>query len=236
MPAKNEYDRWHSEHAGDSDMHAPWHRFVLGHIEAEVLRDAHVLEIGCGRGGFTDQLIKKFPDVATLTACDYSEAALEIAASNFGSANGKIVWKKADITAISFPDNTFDVVVSCETIEHVRESSTAVKELYRVLRPGGRLFLTCPNYFNFFGLWCLYRLIIGKPFTEGGQPYVHYLQMPLVYLWLKKAGFRVDKYFSSDLIMPARVPRHFYDNRTPLLLTFFGYRTYYVAIKKSPGE
>jgi len=44
-----------------------------------------------------------------------------------------------------FEDNFFDVIISFETIEHIQNLSLAVKEMYRVLKPNGKLIITCPN-------------------------------------------------------------------------------------------
>jgi SAM-dependent methyltransferase len=68
-----------------------------------------------------------------------------------------IEWRVADIQALPWPDNSFDTAISCETIEHVPSPRTAVRELARVLRPGGKLFLTVPNYFSMLGVHRLYR-------------------------------------------------------------------------------
>ena len=58
-----------------------------------------------------------------------------------------------DIQHIAHPDASFDTVISCETIEHVPDAALAVRELSRVLTPGGRLFLTTPNYLGATGLY-----------------------------------------------------------------------------------
>src|SRR2546430_1978790 len=67
-----------------------------------------------------------------------------------------------DIQALSLADESFDVVVSCETLEHVPNPQRAIKELARVLRPDGRMFLTTPNYM----VSSVYTVFIGG--SQGG--------------------------------------------------------------------
>jgi ubiquinone/menaquinone biosynthesis C-methylase UbiE len=227
--ANTDYDCWHRGHSLEDDIATPWHDFVKNNLTDAEIEGKRVLEIGCGRGGFSNYLAHKPAPPERVYGCDYSESALAIARQKYDSV--RITWKAEDIMALSFEDNFFDIAVSCETIEHVPHSAKALSELFRVLKPGGKLVLTCPNYFNPFGIWCLYRWIIGKPFTEGGQPYVNYLQMPLVYWWLKKAGFRVGKFTSTDLTIPARVPKHYYLDKMPFLIKPVGHRTFYTAFK-----
>ena len=51
----------------------------------------------------------------------------------------------ADLTAIPFPDGTFDACVNIVTLEHVKEPAAVLAELARVLKPGGRLLLIVPH-------------------------------------------------------------------------------------------
>lgn len=230
MTECSSYDSWHSKHVDDNDISTPWHDFVKSSLRSVDLEDKSVLEIGCGRGGFSELLVKQYPLIKKLCACDYSESALMIAKNRLGT-NGRIDLRKEDIQNLSFPDESFDTVISCETIEHVPHPRLALKELHRVLKPGGRLILTCPNYFNLFGIWCIYRIIIGKPYTEGGQPFVNYILLPAIYLKLRGLGFTVNHLHATELILPARVPKTYYKSKVPAWLTIFGSRTYYVLIK-----
>lgn len=224
------YNAWHQQHFGDNDISTPWHNFVKESVAEADMEYKRVLEIGCGRGGFSDYLSRRFTHLGSLYACDYSETALRLA-MNRSKSDLKIVWQKEDIQKLSFLDKTFDTIISCETIEHVPYPTKALEELYRVLKPGGKFILTCPNYFNLFGVWCLYRKIIGKPYTEGGQPYVNYLMFPLIYVKLKSLGFSIQHYHSSELVLPARVPKTFYPMKVPVWLSFLGSRTYYILTK-----
>jgi SAM-dependent methyltransferase len=218
-----DYDKWHKDHLDESEIDTIWYRFVQNSIHLETdINKKRILEIGCGRGGFAYYLARISSDETTIVGSDYSTFVLDHAKQKFLS--NKIEWRNEDIQKLTF-----------QNIEHVPYPKKAINELYRVLKPGGRLFLTCPNYFNFFGIWCFYRFMIGKPFTEGGQPYVNYILMPFVYFELVKAGFRIEKCYSADLILPLRRPKHFSFDRTPKWLTFFGFRSFYI-LRKSYGH
>ena len=224
-----DYNTWHQDHSLDDDITASWHLFVKTSLQRKDVDQREILEIGCGRGGFSHHLANLQHPPRKLFACDYSTSALEIARKKYSHDN--ITWKQEDIMALSFPEAFFDTAISCETIEHVPHPQKAIQELYRVIKPGGRLLLTCPNYFNPFGIWCFYRWMIRKPYNEGGQPYVNYVLMPLIYFWIKKSGFKIEKFISSEIIIPSKVPKHFYNNTTPAWLRIFGYRTFYVLRK-----
>lgn len=221
-----DYNTWHLSHSIDDDIETPWHNFVKETVDAENMNGREILEIGCGRGGFSGYLMTRFPSIRNLYACDYSESALEIG-KHKNRHQDKIIWMKEDIQALSFANEMFDTVISCETIEHVPNPLKALEEIHRVLKPGGTFILTCPNYFNLFGIWCLYRKILGKPYTEGGQPFVNYILLPVIFRKLNALGFRISHFHSSEFVIPARVPKTFYPKGTPAWLKFFGNRTFY---------
>ncbi|MEW5703041.1 MAG: methyltransferase domain-containing protein [Pseudomonadota bacterium] len=74
-----------------------------------------------------------------------------------------------NLEAIPKPDNTYDVVLNTQVLEHVENPEAVLKEFFRVLKPGGKLFLTAPqgwgihgaphHFFNFtkYGLRSLFR-------------------------------------------------------------------------------
>lgn len=73
---------------------------------------------------------------------------------------------------LPFPDNTFDLILSHEVIEHVQDDAQTVREMVRVLKPGGRLVLFCPNRgypFETHGIFWQGRYIFGN------IPLVNYL-------------------------------------------------------------
>ena len=228
------YDDWHVSYEGEDDTNSVWHQFVKQNISIQLdLDSSSLLEIACGRGGLANHLSSLSDNIISITACDYSQSAIEIAKSTYDRHDSIITWSMEDIQQLSFQNDAFDTIISCETIEHVPDPQKAILELYRVLKPGGRLFLTCPNYFNFFGLWCLYRYMIGKPYTEG-QPYVNYPIYPSILQWIRKAGFEVERKHTSNLVLPLRAHFHFYRDSLPKAISWLGFRTYFILTK--PNE
>ena len=115
-----------------------WHRMLKRHLQKNALDGKAVLEIGCGRGDFSCWLRKNF--ATRLTAADFSSTAVDKGRQFAASLGLDITWDVMDIQSIPRPDASFEVVISRETIEHVPDPALAVRELGRVLKPGGTLF------------------------------------------------------------------------------------------------
>ena len=189
--ARAAYEVWHGHHGVDRETETPWHRMLLTHLD--VLRDVtgrQVLEIACGRGGLACRLAAYEP--AQLIAADFSIAALA-KGREFAHSRGHrhIRWSVGDLHAVPIRGESVDTVISCESIEHLERPPTACNELARILRPGGRLYLTTPNYLGLLGLYRGYLRLKGKPFTEGGQPINRFMLLPLTCAWIQRAGLRI---------------------------------------------
>jgi ubiquinone/menaquinone biosynthesis C-methylase UbiE len=94
-----------------------------------------VLEIGVGSGSVAQQLLSEAPELAW-TAIDIDPHMAQAAATRLGGFSNASV-KTADATAMPFPDDSFDSVVSCLMLHHIIDWEGAVAEVARVLRPGG---------------------------------------------------------------------------------------------------
>ncbi|MDD5008358.1 MAG: class I SAM-dependent methyltransferase [Syntrophorhabdaceae bacterium] len=97
---------------------------------------------------------------------------------------------RGSVYKIPFPDNSFDAVTLLDVIEHLDHPVTALKEIKRVLRPGGKLILMFPNDTAFF----LARMICGK-WTEAFMDYGHMRQYTPMFTreLMKVAGYKVIK-------------------------------------------
>ncbi len=104
--------------------------------------DNTVLECACGTGLLSAVIA---PKCRQLTATDYSEKMLNKAKKNCAVFQN-ITFSKADITALSYPDGSFDKVVADNVIHLLDNPMTALSELNRVCKDGGMLII--PTYIN----------------------------------------------------------------------------------------
>jgi SAM-dependent methyltransferase len=94
-----------------------------------------VLEIGCGLGTDGAQFAKAGADY---TGVDLTEAAVELARKRFELFGLRGCFRTADAENLDFADNSFDLVYSHGVLHHTPDTVRAVREIHRVLRPGGR--------------------------------------------------------------------------------------------------
>jgi ubiquinone/menaquinone biosynthesis C-methylase UbiE len=159
-----------------------------------------LLEVACGRGGFASWLAGQTD--AEVAAFDLSFVAVR-AGRDHASALGRAPrFGVCDVEALPFAAERFDSVFCFETIEHVPSPRRALAELARVLRRGGRLFLSTPNYFNVWLLYRVYLRLLGRRFTEAGQPINQPLLLPLTHAWVRAAGLRVCHVESTGFPWP----------------------------------
>jgi len=101
-----------------------------------------VLELGCGTGYFTRELACSG---ANIVAVDVSPDLLEIAKANSSAPN--VRYEIQNAYELSYPDAVFDSVVGSSVLHHL-EIEKAIREIYRVLKPGGTIYFTEPNMLN----------------------------------------------------------------------------------------
>jgi 2-polyprenyl-3-methyl-5-hydroxy-6-metoxy-1,4-benzoquinol methylase len=107
---------------------------------AQLAAGVDVLDAGCGTGYGTAILAAAGP--GRLLAVDVAEEAIALTEA---ATEGRAEVARADLRALPFDDDCVDLVVCFEVIEHLENSSQAIDELARVLRPGGVLLISSPN-------------------------------------------------------------------------------------------
>jgi arsenite methyltransferase len=100
----------------------------------------HVLDVGSGPGLLAAEMARAVGPAGHVTGLDVSDAMLAISQRRSGHLDGagRLSFVKADATALPFPDATFDAATSIQVDEYVADLPSALADLHRVLRPGGR--------------------------------------------------------------------------------------------------
>lgn len=109
---------------------------------APLVRAQRILEAGCGEGYGAQLLAKEGADVSALDYDDY-------AATHVRTAYPEVPVVRGNLVQLPFAQQSFDVVVSLQTIEHLWDQDAFVADCMRVLRPGGMLAVSTPNRLTF---------------------------------------------------------------------------------------
>ncbi len=110
-----------------------WHIPIAADFKSA--RGLKVLEIGCGLGTDGAQFAQAGADY---TGVDLTEAAVDLARKRFEMFGLPGNFQTADAEQLEFADETFDIVYSHGVLHHTPETRKAIREVHRVLRPGGR--------------------------------------------------------------------------------------------------
>lgn len=161
--------------------------YLLPHLQ----RGISLLDVGCGPGTITVDLAARIAP-GRVTAVETTEAALDLAraeAKERGQSN--IDFVTADVHALIFPDDTFDIVHAHQVLQHVADPVQALREMRRVCKPGGIVAVRDSDYGGF--IWfpqlpALDRwmaLYVTAARANGGEPDAgRRLQS-----WAQQAGF-----------------------------------------------
>ena len=132
-----------------------------------------ILDIGCGTGAMLDELAP----FGSVVGADFSPEALQFCVTRGVTSP----LARADVRRLPFADASFDVVTAMDIVEHIDDDKAASCEIFRVLKPGGRLFVTVPA---FPSLW-----------SEHDEALHHYRRytVPRLKDLFQRVGLTVDK-------------------------------------------
>jgi ubiquinone/menaquinone biosynthesis C-methylase UbiE len=104
-----------------------------------------LLELGCGGGQSTNYLAERLNNFHCI-GTDISELAIEEARDKYHLDN--LVFQVVDAHSLPFPDEEFEIVSSCDVIEHLPDTETALSEMLRVIKSKGLLIIKAPHIRN----------------------------------------------------------------------------------------
>jgi SAM-dependent methyltransferase len=156
-----------------------------------------LLDVSCGQG-----TLVRFARQAGLNACgaDFSGAAVRRARQLVGTGS----FALADGTQLPFPDAAFDYCTCIGSLEHFVDPEGGMREIGRVLRPGGTACVLVPNTFSLFGN-VNYARKRGEIFDDG-QPIQRYNTRGGWQAMLERSGLRVQAVKKWEIETPYTLP------------------------------
>ncbi len=168
-----------------------WHigrRQIIASFVADICRRVtdrrpRILDVGCGTGANL-LMLSKFGDAEGV---DVSEDALA-----FCHERGLEQVKLGAAEALPYEDGTFDLVTALDVVEHLDDDLAGLREMRRVLRPGGRVLLFVPTFMFLWGL------------QDDVSHHRRRYRMPELRRVLEQAGFEVERttYANITFFMP----------------------------------
>lgn len=115
----------------------PWTKDILG--RAALRPGDQVLDIACGTGVVARHAAQQLGDSGGITGIDLNEGMLEMARTQAEKMGTKVEWQQGDAGALPFDDSSFDAVLCQQGLQFFPDKAAALREMHRVLTPGGRL-------------------------------------------------------------------------------------------------
>jgi len=124
-----------------------WFRFEKMLELAEPKKNEVALDFGCGHGLFLPTLSTYYKKVTGVDIRDLPQTKTML--ERLGCKNVEVL--KMDGTDLKFKDGSFDVVFCADVLEHFKDLKRPLKEIFRVLKPGGKIIINSPLETRFFG-------------------------------------------------------------------------------------
>ncbi len=152
-----------------------------------------MLDVGCGEGRHIFGVMQDYPQMKCV-GLDMDNASLNKAEEGYqyfeSISNAGAEFIKGSAYSLPFPDESIDLIVCSEVLEHLHEYNDAVDEIHRVLKPGGKFYASVPASWPEKVCWSLSKNYQNQP---GGHLRI-FNQLELV-SEIKESGF---KFLSSE--------------------------------------
>lgn len=199
------YNRILNKWSDDSNF-SEKHRFDLIEILIEKPKEKKILDMAAGCGSFVIQGLKNGYDTYGIEPEIWKHELVDL---KFNENNYPTQWRNRIVKGIGenlpFENETFDLFDSWQTIEHVQNEEECIRELFRVLKKGGKGFLSGPDYICFFeGHYRMFWFPLLNPNSKFAKFYVKLMGRPLEGLktfhavnpfntrkYAKKVGFKI---------------------------------------------
>ncbi len=163
VQAVREFDRWSQGYDRcilQRLLFEPSHRAIIARVRARSgQQPLAILDVGCGTGVFASRIRVASPR-STVWGLDLVSAMLNQGRARWRSDPEHLVAVQGDSERLPFPAGSFDVVTCANSFHHYPHQDRTVAEMYRVLKPGGRLFLVDGCRDGLWG-WFIYDVCVA---------------------------------------------------------------------------
>ena len=186
-------------------LFAPYAVEVAGRVAAHAPGD--VLEVAAGTGAVTAELARQLPHGSTITATDLNQAMLDVAATKI--SDSRVRMRSCDALSLPFADGSFDAAVCQFGAMFFPDKLTAYREARRVLRDGGRYYLSVWDAIDSSPFFAVVTEAVAAAFPSDPPgffprtPYGYY-DVAAITAALREAGF--SDVGSDKLTLPSRAP------------------------------
>ena len=164
----------------------------LGYVAERVqLRDAAVLDVGCGGGLLSEALAQAG---AKVTAIDLAPNLLKVARLHGLESGIKVDYREMPVeTLAEQAPASFDAITCMEMLEHVPEPASIIEACAKLLKPGGRLFLSTLNRTPAaFALAIVGAEYVARVLPKGTHQYRDFIKPSELAKWLREAGLELE--------------------------------------------
>ena len=183
--------RWWDPRGPQKALHA-LNPARLGYVAERVqLRDAAVLDVGCGGGLLSEALAQAG---AKVTAIDLAPNLLKVARLHGLESGIKVDYREMPVeTLAEQAPASFDAITCMEMLEHVPEPASIIEACAKLLKPGGRLFLSTLNRTPAaFALAIVGAEYVARVLPKGTHQYRDFIKPSELAKWLRQAGLELE--------------------------------------------
>ena len=183
--------RWWDPQGPQKALHA-LNPVRLDYVAARVtLRDARVLDVGCGGGLLSEALAQRGAEV---TAIDLAPDLLQVARLHGLETGTRVDYRLSSAEALAGEAiGRFDAVTCMEMLEHVPDPASVLSACAALLRPGGRLFVSTLNRTPAaFALAIVGAEYVARMLPRGTHQYRDFIKPSELGAWLRAAGLRLE--------------------------------------------
>lgn len=179
----------------NDETYSYFRRFVDGLRLGDIPENSRILDF-CARTGNGTEYFYQHGKIAEAVCADVSHCMGEICRQRLEEAGlERYLWVPVSDNVLPFADQSFDAVLFFETIEHFPEPARLVNEISRVLRPGGIMVLTTPNF-----LWepvHALAAILEYHHSEGPHRFIPFWRLLNM---VARAGFKLEAVETTVLV------------------------------------